>query len=184
MFQATAPWPPSVALEITGMSDGVRQAARHVPGRTPSMAHSSSSDTSFRPYSMSIFGPPAHCGAPMDSVRHKHHSVCSQMLAETDSSQVGNGARMRHHLEQSASTSSRRGKGWWISSRARCRLGRGLTSMDVADASCMRSAQLTLGYFSLIGFSHPTARSRPAGRATAGPYEPVTLTTTRLPAAP
>ena len=34
--------------------------------------------------------------------------------------------------------------------------------MAVAEASCMRSAQLTLGYSSLIGFSHPTALSKPA----------------------
>jgi len=38
--------------------------------------------------------------------------------------------------------------------------------MAVAEASCMRSAQLIPGYFSLIGFSHPTALSRPTAAQT------------------
>ena len=38
------------------------------------------------------------------------------------------------------------------------------TSMEMADASCMRSAQLTAGHSSLIGPSRATAPARPAAQ--------------------
>jgi len=124
------------------------------------MAHSSSSDTSFRPYSMSIFGPPAHC-APQGRLFVSHTII---FVRPRSQGQTPVGSHMARRMQQQ----SERQQAHRHEARpapdqrpSALRAPHGLTSMAVAEASCMRSAQLILGYFSLIGFSHPTALSRP-----------------------